>query len=359
MLKRTLLFAALAFSLPANAQEAEQLVPPDIGVRVAEGYATPRTAAFHRATEHLEGTLQALCESPGAEALARARDAFGDTVRTWGPVSILRFGPLVSENRFEHLFFWPDPRGITLRQVQGLLAEKEENATTADGLKAKSVALQGLPALEYVLFGSGSEALAEGGAGFRCDYAAAIAANAAARAGALAEAWAPGADFHEQFTEPQAEHALYRTPEEVAGEIINALGTGLQFVRNAELLPPLGESVERANGKRAPLWRSDLTFVLVEAQIGGMKDLVETANFKSRIGPPRGAMVDSVLFDLIHALEAIQAVEASAGTAFADPQDRGRITYAGVALEGANHTIGEQLAAAIGLRMGFNALDGD
>ena len=140
---------------------------------------------------------------------------------------------------------------------------------------------------------------------------------------------------------------------------MKALGTGLQFTRNAELQPALGESAEKANGRRAPLWRSKLTFALVGTQIEGAIGLLQAAGFETEFDESGRAVIDSVLFDLEHALGAIEDVKSPAETAFAEEKDRGLLSYAAVALEGANHTIGEQLSAAIGLTMGFNALDGD
>ncbi|MCT7376089.1 imelysin family protein [Chelativorans salis] len=359
MLRNALFCLALACGLPAHAQDAAESIPPDIGQRVAERYVVPSVVAFSGVTGRLVGKTGELCAAPGDDALEEARATFADTVRAWGPVSILRFGPLVEESRFEHLFFWPDVRGVTLRQVQGVLAKEDESAATPASLKEKSVALQGLPALEFVLFGSGSEELAGAEGAYRCRYSAAIAANLAARAAELAQAWAPDAPFHSQFTQPSADNALYRSPGEVAGETIKALTTGLQFARNAELLPALGANPDKANGKRAPLWRSNLTFDLVGTQIEGVMGLVDAAEFRSHLDEADGAIVNSMLFDLKHALKALEEVEAPAETAFTDAEDRARVSYVGVALEGAERTISEQLSAAIGLTMGFNALDGD
>lgn len=358
MPKTFLLCLGFVFSLPAQAQEAAHIAP-DIGARVADLYAVPSLAAFAGVTGRLEGKMDELCTAPGEATLEEVRATFADTVRAWGPVSILRFGPVTVENRFEHLFFWPDPRGVTLRQVQGVLAEEDEQAASPSGLKEKSVALQGLPALEFVLFGSGSETLAGVDGSYRCRYGAAIVVNMADRAAAIEAAWAPGAPFHAEFTEPGAGNALYRSREEVAGEVIKALGTALQFARDAELLPALGDSADKANGRRAPLWRSGLTFDLVDTQIEGMAELVGAAGFESRLDEERRAVIDSVLFDLEHALGALEDVEAPAEAAFAEKADRDRIAYAAVALQGANRSISEQLSAAIGLTMGFNALDGD
>ncbi|WP_269467881.1 imelysin family protein [Devosia ureilytica] len=47
-------------------------------------------------------------------ALKQAQAEFGEMVESWGRLSVLRFGPLISDNRFETIFFWPDLRGVTL-----------------------------------------------------------------------------------------------------------------------------------------------------------------------------------------------------------------------------------------------------
>src|SRR5690606_21904210 len=117
------------------------------------------------------------------------------------------------------------------------------------------------------------------------------------------------------------------------GEVIKALGTALQFARDAELLPALGDSAAKANGRRAPFWRSDLTFALVGAQIDGMMRLVQAAGFAGHLDEEDRSAIDSVSFELEHALGALDEVQAPAETAFADEQDRGRITYAALALQ--------------------------
>jgi predicted lipoprotein len=145
---------------PSAAQDEGQTISPDLGARVASTYIRPAVEEFSASTTELAAAMEALCATPGMPALYEARDGFAETVAAWGRLSILRFGPLVAENRFERVFFWPDPRGVTLRQVQELLAEEDANALTVEGLEEKSVALQGLPALEFVLHGGGADTLA-------------------------------------------------------------------------------------------------------------------------------------------------------------------------------------------------------
>lgn len=332
-------------------------VPDDIGRRVAEGFARPAAAAFAKAAGAASRQVEELCAAPDAAGLEAARAAFPELVSAWGRLSLLRFGPLQAENRFERLFFWPDPRGVILRQVQELLAGKDEAALEPGALAAKSVAVQGLPALEYVLHGSGSEELAQAGGGYRCRYGAAVAANVAAIAQAVEAGWQDDSAFSDDFTAPSGSNDLYRSNREVAAEVVKAAGTALQFVRNAQLLPALGETAEAARGRRAPLWRSDLTFALAAAQIGSVSDIAGVAGFD--LDPQARKAVEALRFDIGHARAALGAIEQPAEHAFADENDRPRIRYVTVALEAANATLGNALSAALGLTMGFNALDGD
>jgi uncharacterized protein len=279
-------------------------------------------------------------------------------VTAWGKASVLRFGPFQAESRFERIFFWPDPRGIALRQVQAVLAEMGEDAASAATLGQKSAALQGFPALEFVLFGTGHEALLESASGFRCRYGLTIAGNLATLAQEIGDGWAAGTPFHAAFTAPAQDRDPYRSTAEVAGELVKALGTALQFVRNAELQPALGETEVKANGRRAPLWRSVLTFDLAASQIEGVDELFAAA-FEGALSETAEGIFASIRFELEHALQAIREIETPAEAAFADADDRGRIGYAALALHGANEALNGSFSAAIGLTMGFNALDGD
>lgn len=347
-------FLALALAVPPAGAGP---IPDDVGSRVAEGFAMPRTAAFADAAAGMRGGIDALCARPDAPALEDARRRLVRLVAAWGEVSVLRFGPLQVENRFERVFFWPDPRGVIVRQVQALLAAGDEAALASGALAGKSVAVQGLPALEFVLHGAGAEELETARGLHRCRYGAAVAGNLETIAQAFAAQWRPGAPFHDAFAAPGPDGDLYRSPKEVAAETVKAMATTLQFVRSAELLPALGESGQAARGRRAPLWRSDLTFALVAAQIDGVVGLLDAAGFAG--DEAARPAVEALRFDLTHAREAVGRIEAPAEHAFAEEAERDRIRYVAVALDSAGKTLGGALSAALDLTMGFNALDGD
>lgn len=343
--------AAIVFAsvLPASAQ--------GVGRQVIDGFVAPSTAAFTRSTAELAASVGALCDRPSDEALSASRTAFAAALDDWGRVSVLRFGPLTEDGRFEKLFFWPDARGIGLKQVQGLLAAKDPGEISA-GMAGKSAALQGFPALEFTLHGTGSESLATGDP-WRCSVASAIASNIAAIAATVAGEWDAGSPFAASFSTTVEGREPYRAEAEVQGEIVKALATALQFIRSAELAPPLGEAPEKANGKRAPMWRSRLTAPLIVAQIDGVRLLLAAAGYEQSLPEDSRYVASSIRFELDNAIRTLGQVEGPVEQAFGTEPDRGRFVFAELALHHASELVTRDLAAALGLTMGFNALDGD
>src|SRR5690606_27998816 len=114
---------------------------------------------------------------------------------------------------------WPDPRGITLRQVQALLAAADPVPDAAQ-LAGQSVAIQGLPALEYVLYRDKGLLAdpAHASNASACAYASAVAGNLANLGSELVNEWQRGGDYAQQFSTPSASNSLYRNQQEVAGE---------------------------------------------------------------------------------------------------------------------------------------------
>ena len=119
----------------------------------------PRYETFLETTTALENSLDALCKNPSNKMLSKSRFLFSSTVRAWAGIELVRFGPVTENNRFERILFYPDRKSTGLKQVQRILIQSDESAVHLERLPQKSVAVQGLGALEYVLFGNGSDSL--------------------------------------------------------------------------------------------------------------------------------------------------------------------------------------------------------
>ncbi|WP_144641122.1 imelysin family protein [Bordetella genomosp. 13] len=358
-LRKMLAAAALGCACAAPGAQAAEPTAESLGQRLAEGYARPAFAAFEAATQGLQARLKDWCAGGDAETARRVSAAFGDTVQAWTGVEFLRFGPLVQGNRYERLAFWPDPRGVVLRQVQETLAKQDEALLAPGALASRSVAVQGLPALEFVLYRDGGVLQSRDAPGFayECRYARAIAANTGAVAAELVQAWSPQGDFGRQFASPAAANDLYRNGQEVAAEAVKALSTGLQFARDVKLLPVLGNTPADAKPRRAAFWRSGLT---VPSMMAGLDGLGAWTGHLTEALPPdarwTGHAVRDELGRVRQALsEVSQPIEQAAGDAAA----RQPFTLATLVLKNAKDIVDQDFAAAYGVSIGFNALDGD
>jgi predicted lipoprotein len=318
------------------------------------------TALAESATE-LGANVETLCTKPSAENVEAVKLAFADTVSAWSKVEILRFGPITKEHRYERLFYWPDPKSIGTRQVSDALAKKDPAVTDPAKLAAKSVALQGLPALEYLLYGGDPETLVQaGGDGeFRCRFAASIAANIATIAKEVTEAWADGAPAAKSFLEPGPDDPAYRTPKEVTHELFKALTAGIELVRDQKLAKPLGAKPEQAKPRLAPLWRSGLTFANMAGNLDGVRALFANSGFAQIVAQESPGVERSVLFDLNHAISVLRGIGLPADEAFRGEGSRAKLEALRVSLKSARDTAGSLIARGVALSFGFNAMDGD
>ena len=356
-------FAAACLAVAAaGAARAQPALPADLGARVAEAYARPAFDRLREAAGRMEDALRAVCQAGAGDAAPRraaASEAFGALARAWAGVEFLRFGPLVQGNRYERLAFWPDPRGVVLRQVQEALARRDQALLAPGALAARSVALQGLPALEFVLYRD--DGLLQAGAAapdaYACGYARAVAANVSTLSAELAQAWSARGDFGVQFTSPGPSRELYRNTQEVAAETVKALSTGLQFARDVKLLPVLGASAAEARPRRAAFWRSGQSVATLDAGLAGQQAL---AGLLARMLPADARWSGETARDEIgRARQALADAGAPIEQAAAESPGRPALALAALILKNAKDIVDQDLAAALGVTIGFNALDGD
>lgn len=357
MMRLFALALCLGLSLPASGR-AEPAPAAAITRAAIDAVIRPGYVRFRAAAETLENDVRALCEAPGPAQMETARAAFRDTALAWASIEMVGFGPVRAQNRLERILFWPDRRGTGLKQVQAILATEDDTATDAATLAQKSVAVQGLGALEYVLFGTGAAGLA-GADAFRCRYGAAIGTNLAKIAARIAAAWAGHDGIAGQLARPGPGNALFRDESEALGEVTDILIHGLEQLRAVRLNGFLGETPDKDRPKRALLWRAGLTIATVKANLDGLRDLFDKAGFADHLAEEDRWIAASIRFEFAQADDALSALPARIADTLADPQAREKLAFVRVVSSSLSQLIGEHLTAAYGLTAGFSSLDGD
>lgn len=363
------LAALLALAAPAVAQEG---APPPVVDLGEDGYAAlvatavdthvrPAYEQFAATADLLATDVHGLCETRDAAALATARRAFEATARGYFALLPVRIGPILENNRQERLAFWPDPRGLGLKQVQQILARKDASATDPATLAAKSVGVQGLTALEFLIYGADGDALATpGGDGdFRCAYAGAAAANVDRIAREMFEAWGEGGAATTLMTVPGPRNPLFQTHKEAAGKLVGTVAAGLEILADSMVAAPFGPDPERAKPKIAPFWRSGQSLPSVVAALEATEHLMTVSGVTEKLGKEQAWLGNAILFELRKAAENARTVTLPIDRAVADKASRDAMRYVAVAVGDLKRGIGRDLAAGIGLEQGFNANDGD
>jgi len=350
-----LLVALIA--VPALAQEQKLTANEVVELAITEAI-RPGFARFAEEAGSLKLNVEALCATPSEATLETARNQFKSAVTAWSRIELYRIGPLMVENRSDAILFWPDRKGIALKQVQGALAEADQTAASAKTLAGKSVAMQGLGALEFLLFGTDSETLAAG-ADFRCKYAAAIAELVSGRADEMSAEWADPVGFSKRLLEPSASDPDYRSTREVLEALTGLLAHGTEAIRDQRLLPFLGRDGAAPKPKSALFWRSGMTVPSISANFEGLKALLQDSRIAEATTPDQQWVGQSAGFEFGNAERAEKLVTEPVEQAVSDPKQKKALDYMVIVTQSLDTILGENLAAALGLSMGFSSLDGD
>ncbi|KKB75825.1 hypothetical protein VW35_18825 [Devosia soli] len=349
-----LLRALLAAVLLVSPAAAQVISPSEMLRSSVSNFIRPQTKAFAARADELTSAMGALCENAMPVDLRLAQDAFAKAAAAYGRVEFLRLGPLMDDNRADRILFWPDRKGIGLRQVQQVLAEKDASATELEGLQGKSVAVQGFGALEFVLFGTGFEALTSPDGAFRCTYGQAISQNLAQMAGEMSEGWADPEGIAKRLTQPEPGYSDYRTTTESLETVVGLVSHGIESLRYTRINPFIAKGDGKANPKQALFWRSNQTIPMLRANLDGLRGLIELS----------GIITDATLSGKVSA--AFDRAEAAADKvtlpveqAVADPAQAAALNDLVVATQELQRLIGEELSATLGLSVGFSSLDGD
>lgn len=306
-------------------------------------------------TTRLGEHLQQLCSDPDAEGLERARAQFSTAVDAWSRAEIVRFGPVTESNRLERFLFWPDRRSIGLKQVQEVLATQDPSAVSVAALEQKSVALQGFGALEYALFGTGSDKLATGDA-YRCAYAATVASTLQLRATDVEGGWM---EFAGKWREPGPANLLYRSADESLVEVLNTLIHGLEMVRDVRISGFLGEDAKADKPRQAIFWRSHKTVDSIRRNLDSLHTLFVEAGVERLLSDKSKWIVQSVEFEFRNADRALGSLSGGIEDVLQEPEQRSKLAYARIVTSSLTDLIGMRLTAEIGMTAGFSSLDGD
>ncbi len=369
-IRQFVIFAFTAVVSSAAVQAAEPRKPFDhatLARQALEKHIVPGYKNLVNAAKGLSQEMDRYCAKPPSPKPPRSVDrAFDAFVTAWGRVEHINFGPITQENRLERILFFPDRRGLGARQVARALQKRDPGVTDAQVLASKSVALQGIGALEIVLFGERGKADDNAEARtHRCGFARAVAANLLRLSQEVLDGWTREDGFRHTWLNPGAGNPLFVKPSEVTQVLAKSVDQGLERIRDERVAGPLAFGKQR---RRLPavLEKSNHTFRLTTANLEGLRDLYTTGGIQKAIVATESvdgiaSVPDNAALVLNEINTALKIARRLIGVPrpFDNSDITRRLIAMGFPLKNARTQLTILMAATAGLTLGFNSSDGD
>lgn len=293
-----------------------------------DGVILPGVAGFARAAGDLADAAAADCRRPAL------LPAYGAAREAWGRIGDFRLGP--TEAAALTIAFWPDDRGSGQRALAGARAAEAPPVPARLPASARGFAgldlLLGDPGLDY---GPGDPG---------CALAAALAADLAAQAQALARGWQDHAALLRDPGGPG--NLIYLDPADALRALQTQALSAVQLTRDSRIARPLGTAA-RPRPTRAEAWRTGRA----------LPNALASARAAAALA---GALSGGPLPETETALAGVERAGAAiTDPALQDPAGRGALEALHRALDDLHAAMHRELTAATGLAPGFNAHDGD
>lgn len=277
---------------------------------------------------------------------AELQSVYSDAFDAWIRASHIRVGPSEDEDRAFALSFWPDTKGFTNKALNALVREADPIVYNPEAFATLSIATRGFYAMEFLLYDPAlhTDETAE----YRCDLVRAIASEIHRNALAIKWGWQ---SYQDPLRMPKPD-GIYKNEEEALQEVFKALNSGLQFTSQARLGRPLG-TFEHPRPRRAEARRSARSARHVELSL---RSTYELAMILAQNEPK---IAQDLVLAYDRAVELVGALNDPDFSNVADPTGRFRIEILQQAVDRIREIVTLELAPALGVTAGFNALDGD
>ncbi len=359
----TIMLGLMAFPLLFGAARADmsEAAYETINRAVISDHIRPAYDALARAAAELVEAEAVFEAAPSQESLAGVQGAYHGLMDAWMAVEHARFGPSMTDHRWDRFFYWPDKHNTGTRQMSKLLSEADPATLEAASFARGTAAIQGLPALERLLFSDGAaEKLlgADEAAAFRRQLVGAIAKNLSQMALEMAAEWSdPDGAWLQAVTAPGENNPQFADQRSVTLIFYRSLQRSLLRTSLFKLTRPLGESCAKPKPRRSESWRSARSLQNIEINLAALEKLYETdGGFAAQVTP---AVDEEIRAGFQDVKERIDGIDQPLHMAVQDEALCAQIDQLRTAVQDLTETIKQRLGPALGLQTGFNSTDGD
>ncbi len=321
---------------------------------------------FALASAQLYEASQRFCQAPDQAGFEASRERWRHSAVAWSALQFHSAGPLMADNTSWKIQFWPDRKNLVARKLEALL--NSDAAIDRDSIAASSVVIQGLSALEYLLFDpkAGQLSRYQDQPSRRCAALTAIALYQQQLSEQLHRDWLPEhGNYLATFTEPGADNPRYPDHRQAIASIVESLVTGAELIKRDKLERPLGlaSSSDHAQVYLLEWWRSGFSRQAMIGNLNAMERLYLADQLYGLDDYLRehqhGALADQIISAFEHSIAAAQAVDGSLFDAATQPEQQAALTQLYQASLQLLSLLKNALPDALGITLSFNGADGD
>lgn len=335
MTLRTLL-AVILLGLSTLHAQAQQAADEHYR-HVLTDFIRPGFAALAEEANRHAAAWAAYCQAPSPEGLAALAASFQSLADRWAEVGIIRYGPSSQDFRNERFAFWPERKNAVERGLGALL--KHPEALDPATIRRQSAAVQGLPALERLLYADGQPDAGLGSdpeGGVRCTAGSVISANAAGLAADMAAGWAAAPGL---------------VTQEVRAQLATDIVTAYAILKDQKIEAVMGKDEDKVRPHAGAFWRSGRTMRDISQNLAGLA-AVSALLFPY---PPDDIALPHTTKTALGIAESIDDLAATAG----NTATRNEAVLLRDAVTAAADRAIIEVPSALGVTIGFNSLDGD
>jgi hypothetical protein len=309
------------------------------------------------------------CETPTQTSFNDVQDAWKQAMHTWSALAAINFGPIDETEALWRFQFWPDPINLVQRKFNSRLSGAN-NDNSPDQLAQASMAIQGLSALEFLLFDPGISLADYQTKTHFCTILQGTAANLATNATLLNSAWQQ--EYPQRWLDIKkaaiSPDYFTRNIESLFSGMVMALdtiksqklGTPLGFKKGERTLP----ASSKPNPWQVESWRSQTSISHIRATLQFSQELYAMefgfSWYLFNKSPAADAKVlDKKIRDLFAATSQRAAALDKSAFVLLQNNDTKNLLQLHTDVEQLHQLLKISYAKATGIQFRFNAKDGD
>lgn len=344
----------ILFLVASPLTHAQNLITRDedwtaINIVVTDELIIPAYQNLESQSVQLISAADNFCSDINALNLNSLKNSYQQTMLAWQAIQHIQFGPITYFNWNYRMQYWPDERGAGVRQLDALIAAQDETVLSSSTFPRQSVGVQGLPALERILYEDNALSEFQNNA-YLCSLTETIARNINEISAGVTQRWV---DEYRALVLDPAEGGFYEDAEDLSIDFLKALQESIAKIRDLKLAPVLGESIASARTRSAESWRSESSLANIKSNLGSLELLFSA--YSAAFHDEDTAAILEVFTELAVTLAALP--DSLATSLLNDVQ------YVQLqALHSEVEALHEALETALkntDLYLGFNSLDGD